>query len=124
MNAQKLEGSSDGADALKLWVSSGQHVGNHTYSHVDLNKSTPELFLSNVRANEPELELLDRPGSWHWFRYPYLREGDTLEKRRVVRTQLRERGYRIAQVTLDFEDYLWNSPYARCAEKTATKDIA
>ena len=29
--------------------------------------------------------------------------------------------YHIAQVTLDFEDYLWNGPYARCMEK---KDVA
>ena len=26
-------------------------------------------------------------------------------------------GYRVAQVTLDFEDYAWNDPYARCVVK-------
>ena len=51
---------------------------------------------------------------WRWFRYPYLHEGDTLEKRRAVRAFLSTNGYRIAQTTLDFEDYLWNSAYARC----------
>ena len=51
---------------------------------------------------------------WRWFRYPYLHEGDTLEKRRAVRAFLATSGYRIAQTTLDFEDYLWNSAYARC----------
>jgi peptidoglycan-N-acetylglucosamine deacetylase len=51
---------------------------------------------------------------------PYLREGDTLEKRRTVRAALQGRGYRIAQVTLDYEDYLWNNPYARCADKGDT----
>jgi len=30
---------------------------------------------------------------------------------------LKEHKYHVAQVTLDFEDYLWNGPYARCAEK-------
>ena len=52
---------------------------------------------------------------WRWFRYPYLHEGDTLEKRRAVRAFLATNGYRIAQTTLDFEDYLWNSAYARCS---------
>jgi peptidoglycan/xylan/chitin deacetylase (PgdA/CDA1 family) len=117
VNAVKLEGNADGAEALKLWVAGGERVGNHTYSHLDLHKSTPAEFLQDVRQNEPALELLDKSDAWRWLRYPYLREGDTLEKRRAVRAQLQERGYRIAQVTLDYEDYLWNSAYARCVSK-------
>jgi acetolactate synthase regulatory subunit len=54
---------------------------------------------------------------WSILRYPYLREGDTLAKRRAVREKLRERGYRIAQVTANFDDYAYNDPYARCLAK-------
>jgi peptidoglycan/xylan/chitin deacetylase (PgdA/CDA1 family) len=54
---------------------------------------------------------------WHWFRYPFLWEGDTFEKRRAIRAYLAANGYRVAQVTLDFEDYAWNAPYARCVAK-------
>jgi peptidoglycan/xylan/chitin deacetylase (PgdA/CDA1 family) len=114
VNAKKLEGSEDGAAALRAWIAGGQSVGNHTYAHLDLNKASPDDFLGEVRTDEPVLELLDANGAWRWLRYPYLREGDTVEKRRQVRATLKERGYRIAQVTLDFEDYLWNTPYARC----------
>jgi peptidoglycan-N-acetylglucosamine deacetylase len=60
---------------------------------------------------------------WHWFRYPYLWEGDTLEKRRAVRQYLQDHKYHVAQVTLDFEDYLWNAPYARCVEKNDVASI-
>jgi peptidoglycan/xylan/chitin deacetylase (PgdA/CDA1 family) len=114
VNARRFEGDQDGAQALKHWVAAGEHVGNHTYSHPDLNKVTSELFMADVYQNEPVLELLGNGDDWHWFRYPFLREGDTLEKRRSVRAALTQRGYRIAEVTLDYEDYLWNSPYARC----------
>jgi peptidoglycan/xylan/chitin deacetylase (PgdA/CDA1 family) len=31
-----------------------------------------------------------------------------------VRDFLQQHGYRVAQVSMDFEDYLWNEPYARC----------
>jgi peptidoglycan/xylan/chitin deacetylase (PgdA/CDA1 family) len=124
VNASKLEGSADGTEALKLWVAAGERVGNHTYSHMDLHKSAPEEFLRDVRLDEPALELLDNTNDWRWLRYPYLREGDTLEKRRAVRAQLRERGYRMAQVTLDYEDYLWNSAYARCVARTDKGSIA
>jgi len=124
INAGKLEGSDDGALALQRWVAGGQRVGNHTYSHPDLHKSTPAAWLADLRADEPVLELLDGAHDWHWLRYPYLREGDTTEKRRSVRAALSARGYRIAQVTLDFEDYLWNTPYARCRAAHDDKAIA
>jgi peptidoglycan-N-acetylglucosamine deacetylase len=123
VNAKKLEGSDDGAVALRRWVTGGQRVGNHTYSHIDLHKSSPDEFLADLRKDEPVLELLDSSESWRWLRYPYLREGDTVDKRRQVRAALRERGYRIAQVTLDFEDYLWNTPYARCLATHDTRAI-
>ena len=117
VNAQKLEGNADGALALKLWIEGGQRVGNHTYSHSDLTKQPAESFLIDVRQNEPALELLDQGETWRWFRYPYLHEGESVRKRRAVRSQLLASGYRIAQVTLDYEDYLWNSAYARCVAK-------
>ncbi len=55
-----------------------------------------------------------KDADWHWFRYPYLREGETLEKRHAVATLLKDRGYRVAQVTLNFDDYAYNDPYTRC----------
>ncbi len=128
VNAKKLEGNPDGAEALKLWAAA-EPVGNHTYSHMDLEKNTPEAFEHDIEENEPALELLqakdDRAkDDWHWLRYPYLHEGDTVEKRRAVRAYLKTHGYKIAQVTLDWEDYLWNFAYARCAAKNDQKSIA
>jgi peptidoglycan/xylan/chitin deacetylase (PgdA/CDA1 family) len=128
INAKKLEGSVDGAEALKLWAAA-EPFGNHTYTHIDLEANTAEAFERDLEQNEPTLELLAKPGpgkpgnDWHWLRYPYLHEGDTVEKRRAVREYLTKRGYRIAQVTLDWEDYMWNSAYARCAAKNDKKSI-
>lgn len=122
VNAKKLEGNPDGAEALKLWVAGGQRVGNHTYSHMDLHQNTPEAFERDISQNEPVLELLSNQ-DWHWLRYPFLREGDTVEKRRAVRQYLREHGYKIAEVTIDYEDYAWNSPYARCLAKHDDRSI-
>jgi len=126
INARKLEGNADGAEALKLWAAA-EPVGNHTYAHMDLEPNTVEAFEREIEENEPALELLARTGGrgdeWHWFRYPYLREGDTVEKRRAIRAYLQAHGYRIAQVTLDWEDYMWNAAYARCVVKGDTKSI-
>jgi peptidoglycan/xylan/chitin deacetylase (PgdA/CDA1 family) len=122
VNAIRLEGNDDGAEALKLWAAA-EPVGNHTYSHMDLEKNTAEAFERDLAEDEPVLELLDAKGNWRWLRYPYLHEGDTVEKRRAVRDYLKAHGYRIAQVTLDWEDYLWNFAYARCAAKNDAKSI-
>jgi peptidoglycan-N-acetylglucosamine deacetylase len=123
INAKKLEGNADGAEALKLWAAA-EPVGNHTYSHMDLEQNSAEAFEREIEENEPALELLARGGDdWHWLRYPYLHEGDTVEKRRAVRAYLKAHGYRIAQVTLDWEDYLWNTAYARCVAKGDTTSI-
>jgi peptidoglycan/xylan/chitin deacetylase (PgdA/CDA1 family) len=123
INAKKLEGNADGAEALKLWAAA-EPVGNHTYGHMDLEQNTAEAFEREIEENEPALELLQTTDNWHWLRYPFLHEGDTAEKRRAVRAYLKVHGYRIAQVTLDWEDYLWNTAYARCAAKNDAQAIA
>jgi len=130
INAKRLEGNPDGAEALKLWAAA-EPVGNHTYSHKDLELNSAEAFQRDIEENEPALELLqlmshgeEAQDEWHWLRYPYLHEGDTVEKRRAVRAYLKARGYRVAQVTIDWEDYLWNFAYARCAAKKDEKSIA
>jgi peptidoglycan/xylan/chitin deacetylase (PgdA/CDA1 family) len=119
INANKLERNPDGALALRIWIEGGHPLANHTYSHIDFITTTVEEFQREILRNEPALQLLQPRRStdvsaWKWFRYPYLHEGDTLEKRRAVRAFLAGNGYRIAQTTLDFEDYLWNSAHARC----------
>jgi peptidoglycan/xylan/chitin deacetylase (PgdA/CDA1 family) len=124
INAKKLEGNADAAEALKTWAAA-EPVGNHTYGHINLNGNPAEAFEREIDQNEPALELLaGKDSEWHWFRYPFLHEGDDIEKRRAVRAYLQTHGYRVAQVTLDWEDYLWNSAYARCASKNDTQSIA
>jgi peptidoglycan/xylan/chitin deacetylase (PgdA/CDA1 family) len=102
---------------LEAWRGAGQPLGNHTWAHLDLNKESPEEFGEEVLRNEPLLRSLMGKKDWHWLRYPYLHEGDTAEKRRAVRSWLVAHGYKIAEVSMDFEDYLWNEPYARCVAK-------
>jgi peptidoglycan/xylan/chitin deacetylase (PgdA/CDA1 family) len=110
----------DGARALRIWIDAGNPLGNHTYTHLSLSRNSVEDFEKQILRNEPILERLtprDAKSDWRWLRYPFLHEGDTLEKRRAVREFLRARGYRVAQTTIDWEDYLWNSAHARCVDK-------
>lgn len=117
VNAVKLQNDPDAQQALHIWIASGMNIGSHTWSHMSLTDNTAEAFEHEIALNEPALAEYAGPRDWHWFRYPFLWEGDTLEKRHAVRAYLREHGYRTAQVTLDFEDYAWNDAYSRCMAK-------
>ena len=124
INAGKLQAHPEDIKVLQLWREAGEPLANHTYDHMSLNSNPLAAFEENVAKDEATLQQLMGKNDWHWFRYPYLDEGDTLEKRRAARAYLKDRGYRIAQVSLDFEDYAWNGPYARCSEKKDEKAIA
>jgi peptidoglycan/xylan/chitin deacetylase (PgdA/CDA1 family) len=123
-NAGKLEKVPEDIEVLKVWREAGQPLGNHAYTHMNFSDNTAAAFEEDIQKNEPLLEQMMKGKDWHWFRYPYLHEGDTLGKRHAVRAYLKDHGYRIAQVTMDFEDYAWNGPYARCMDKKDEKAIA
>ncbi len=109
---------------LKEWRDAGLPLGNHTWSHMNLNQRSLEDWEADVLKNEPLLTSLMGNQDWHWLRYPYLAEGDTAEKREGARKFLAEHGYKIAAVTMSFGDYLYNEPYARCVAKNDTAAIA
>jgi len=117
VNAAKLVNDLDAQQALRIWVDAGMNVGSHTWSHISLSDNSAEAFENEIALNEPALAEYAGARDWRWFRYPFLWEGDTLEKRRAVRAYLRDHGYRVAQVSLDFEDYAWNDAYAPCSAK-------
>ena len=78
-------------------------------------RHTTSAIEQDIIANEPTLQSLMPDGGWRWFRYPFLNEGDTVAKHRRIVGFLNARGYRVAQVTLSFDDWAYSEPYARCA---------
>jgi peptidoglycan-N-acetylglucosamine deacetylase len=124
INAGRGADDPSSLSVLQTWRRAGQPLGNHTWAHLDLNEETAEEFGAEVVRNEPLLRSLMGKGDWHWLRYPFLHEGDTVEKRRAVRSWLVAHGYKIAEVSMDFEDYLWNEPYARCVAMHDEASIA
>ena len=124
INARQLETTPADAEVLRAWRDAGFPLGNHAYSHMDLHANTAEAFEADVVANEATLRSMMGERDWHWFRYPYLREGDTADKYTAVREMLARRGYRTAQVTLDFSDYAYNAPYVRCLAKNDGEALA
>jgi len=99
---------------LQMWRDAGLPLGNHTWSHPNLNSTSLADWESDLLKNEALLKKHMGSNDWHWVRFPFLGEGETEEKRLAARKFLAQHGYKIAPVTMSFGDYAYNEPYARC----------
>jgi lysophospholipase L1-like esterase len=115
VNAQRIEADPSLAESLRAWRAAGLPLGNHGWTHANLNAVPLDDYTAEIARGEATLASLMGDRDWRWYRYPYLAEGDDPGKRAAVRRYLADHHYRIAQVTMSFGDYLWNPPYARCA---------
>ena len=124
VNGARTEDEPLSTPMLKEWRDAGLPLGNHTWSHMNLNQRSLADWEADVLKNEPLLQSYMGNADWHWIRFPYLAEGDTAEKRDAARKFLTEHGYKIAAVTMTFADYMYNEPYARCVAKNDQAGIA
>jgi peptidoglycan/xylan/chitin deacetylase (PgdA/CDA1 family) len=109
---------------LDHWRAAGFPLGNHGWSHLNLATHDATAYEADIARNEAGIAGRMANQDWHWFRYPFLSEGDTPEKAGAIRSYLGDHGYRIAGVTMSFGDYMWNEPYARCVAKGDRAAIA
>jgi peptidoglycan/xylan/chitin deacetylase (PgdA/CDA1 family) len=123
VNGGQLRDAPEHAEIVKVWLRAGLQVGNHTYSHLDLNSVPAEEYIADIERNEALLTALAGPTWTRVFRYPYLQEGDTLQKRDAVRRWLAGRGYAIAQVTVHTDDWIWNDAYVRCLTQSDQSSV-
>jgi len=94
-----------GKTMLKKWDDAGHMIGNHTYSHRSLSSriTIAEYEQDILRA---EAVLKDFKQFRRIFRYPLLKEGDTVARRDQVHAFLKLHHYRIGHVTIDNSDWI------------------
>ncbi len=109
----------DGISLLQMWLDAGLELGNHTFAHVDLHKISLAAFKEDVIRGEAVTGKLlkERDMRLRYFRHPYLHTGRQPETRSEVEQFLAGRGYRIAPVTVDNEDYVFAAAYSKAAER-------
>ena len=97
---------------LKIWLDAGLQIGSHTYTHPDFNTTSLERFQADIIANEKYL-----PPRPLYFRFPFLRSGTELVKKRAIEDFLAKRGYTNAVVTIDNDEYIYAFVYARAVRR-------
>jgi peptidoglycan/xylan/chitin deacetylase (PgdA/CDA1 family) len=107
-------GVAPGRAILREWLEQGHELGNHTYSHPDLNTLTVEQFRSEVIRGEASIGPLagERGRRVRYLRFPYNHSGETREKHDAVAASLADRGYSVAVCTIDNMDWEFARAYS------------
>ena len=100
---------------LDLWLDAGAELGNHTWSHADLNTTPVAEYEQDILKDEPPLlaVLQPRGKKLEFFRYPMLHAGPTPEIKLAIEQFLAAHHYRNAPVTLDDSDYMFAAAYLK-----------
>jgi peptidoglycan/xylan/chitin deacetylase (PgdA/CDA1 family) len=100
--------SDTGRRLVRTWSDAGHLIGNHSYSHLSYNdpKVTFAEFSDDLVRGEKILS--DLPGFQKKFRFPFLHEGETANKRDQMRGFLAEHGYSNGHVTVDASDWYYD----------------
>jgi peptidoglycan/xylan/chitin deacetylase (PgdA/CDA1 family) len=118
VNAGAIDRDPDGGAALDAWRAAGQPLGNHTFSHLNLDDAPSlEAWEADVVAGEPAVAARMKGADWRYLRFPYLQTGTASARHDGAQAFLTARGYRIASISLTFNDWAYTEAYARCAAK-------
>lgn len=101
VNTVRLD--TEGKKRLKQYTDAGILLANHTHSHPNFNDSTIQDYIADFRTADQI--LAGYPNVLKWFRFPYLREGDTAEKRDQFRKELDSLKYFNAYITVNNYDW-------------------
>jgi peptidoglycan/xylan/chitin deacetylase (PgdA/CDA1 family) len=102
-----------GVRILEQWTKQGLDLGNHTYSHPEINALSVEEIQGEIVRGEPVIGPLMRSigKPLKFFRFPENHTGDTKAKHDAVMQFLAQRGYTVATCTIDNSDYVFNEAY-------------
>lgn len=115
--------SVEGKRLLSTWNDAGHTLGNHSYSHWFLHskKITLAAYCDDIARGEAVVSGFSRFRKQ--FRYPFFKEGDTVEKRDGVRRWLGEHGYRHGRATIDASDWAIDDRLRKRVEKDPNADV-
>lgn len=99
---------------LRSWIRAGFELGNHTYSHLSLNRVPLETFEADLLQGETVTRaLMQGEGrTLRWFRHPFLHLGTTPETRKAMQDFLAAHGYSVAPVTVNSAEWVFAAAYA------------
>lgn len=104
---------------VRTWVEHGHEIGSHTHKHRDINQLRLDAYLADVDTAHIRLTAILQPRGLQvrYFRHPFLHVGNTPAKKQGLERHLRSKGYRIAVVTIDNQEWIFADAYARAKQR-------
>lgn len=93
----------EGAKRLAQYVAAGHLLGNHSHTHQSASRLSPKDFLADITIAHQRLQQF--AGYQPYLRFPYLREGSSIQSRDAIRQGLAELGLSQGYVTIDNYDW-------------------
>jgi len=104
---------------LRMWLDAGLDLGNHSFSHFDINNTPLSRYQADVIRGETVTArlLAERGRRLRYFRHPFLHAGTDLRTKGAFEKFLLGRGYRVAPVTIDNQEWVFAEVYAMAKDR-------
>lgn len=104
---------------LRAWADAGYELGNHTFSHLNMNRAPLGDYKDDIVRGETVTAMLMREKGLRlrYFRHPFLFTGITPEYKRGLDEFLAGRGYTVAPVSVDDADYIFADVYYKAKRR-------
>ena len=105
--------TAEGKERLEIYAQHGHIIANHSHGHLDLHEVGANKFIEDVKLAHKLLSPL--ANFVRWFRFPYLRNGNSRQQRSQVKQALDRMGYRHGYVTVDNYDWYMSRLFQNAA---------
>ena len=120
--ANKL--SEKGKYVLETWNNAGHLIANHTFTHANFNSKNTSLESFKRELIQNDSIIRNYSNFVPYFRFPYLKEGNTSEKVFGFRDFMDKQGYKNGHVTVDASDWYVDSRLNKRLRENPEADIS
>jgi peptidoglycan-N-acetylglucosamine deacetylase len=116
--------SEKGKYVLASWNNEGHLIANHTFTHANFNSKNTSLetFKGELIQND---SIIKKYSNYiPYFRFPYLKEGNTKEKNDGFRAFMTQQGYKNGHVSIDASDWYIDSRLIKRLKDNPKADIS
>lgn len=120
VTGRNVQGPKD-VELLRQWIAAGHELGNHSESHLSYTQTSSAAYIEDVEIGRAR--VAEVAGRVRFFRFPFLREGDTREKLDAMRAYLASSAQANLPVTIDDQDWSFEDAWVK-ADAAGKKRVA
>lgn len=113
-----------GKYVLTSWNNAGHLIANHTFTHANFNSKNTSVEDFEYELTQNDAIIKKYTNYSPYFRFPYLKEGDTKEKVDGFRAFIKQKGYKNGHVSIDASDWYIDSRLIKRLKENPKSDIS